>query len=539
MKKMKKGFKYGMLLTLLASASLALVNPVSTEAASEISQEVVDILDNANISLASGVTYVDSTGKTVEIPVPTTTQIRVNSTPTRIQLVIGRQTINLTNVREMYFKNVTVTNYVNFNSSRLTKFTLENTRFQRGVEFGRMPSIEQLVVKDSYFGATNYGIFVHDNANLSTLVVDNSTLQGDLRISRNKSLAKSTVSNSVLKDDAIQDGNKVWYYTDFIGTKIERPRSVRAITSGGRSADDIFFMNPDPNTEIGASRFDGSTPGTIYYTLANGYRDTITVPVGVAIVDIRNRNDLITVKFSTGQEFNLGNPREIYFRNANIYTNQINLSRQVGLETLKFVNCYTGIIQVNNSQTLKNFEMHGSEIVQSAGFISLANNRSLENFIIQDSKIKGTAGNITVAQNRTLNNFIMNNVYVLGRLNTQNLGSTVLKISNSQFDDSITSNNEIWGEEARQVAGFAPTLDGTSFRENKDLIKNETDILDRLNVKAEDIEDGDITDNVVIADHNLEFGTPGNPGPGDYKVIIEVTDSDLNTVRKEITISLY
>lgn len=522
-----KGVKYLMLASVLASTALALVNPTPV-AAAELSPEVTQVLSD-QVRVSAGVSYVDTTGQTKEIEIPTSAQVTLSASSSTITIKFNGQTHSLKNVREITFKNITVPRLIPFYANGVTKVTLEGVNFQKGVDFSGMKDIQSMIVKNSVFGATDYSFAIHSAPALTNLVIDGSDLNADLRIYTNKSLAKATVSNSVLKDDAIQHGNKKGFSTDYVSTRIERPKGLRVISSGGMSAADIFYMNPN-GSAIGASKFDASQPGKIFHTGADGVTKTIDVPAYVAVTTVNDVKDAITIKLSNGYSTVLNGTKDLYFRNVDIQTHVAFTQKGLRLERLQFVNSRTRLIDLAYSETVHTFEIHGSEVSQSSGYVSVYNNKAVKNFIMQDSQVKGSSGYISTYNMPTMENYIMNNDYTYGYLSTYNLGAAVLKLSNSQYDDYISSTNVIEGEGERWAVGYKPTINGA-----KDIAVDKGDWYDATEgVTASDVEDGDLTSVLEIiggfdVNTNIE---------GDYPVSYKVTDSDGNVTEVNIIVTV-
>lgn len=526
---MKKNIiKSAIVLSFLASSALMI--HTSTVNAAELSPEVTAKLGE-NVAIQSGIVYVDANGQEQTIDIPEDSVVTMNATSTRITVKDGKQTYKLDNVKEITFKNITVSNLIPFYLDSVTKVTLDGVNFQKGVDFSGMKNVQELIVKNSEFGATDYSLAIHSAPQLKTFIVDNSTLNADLRIYSNKSLVESTISNSVLKDDASQYSNQKGYNTNYVNTRIERPKGLRVVSSGGMSPSDIFHMNPNTAIPIAETKFDASKPGYIYYTGADKEIKTVEIPAGVKITSLTDSLDKITVKLSNKQQIVLEGTKDLYFRNADIDTVISFVQKNLRLESLKFVNSRTKLIDVAYSETMKTFELHGTEVSQSTGYVSVYNNKAIENFVMQDSKVTGSSGYISVYNNKAMKNFIMNNDYTYGYLSTYNLGEAVLKLSNSRYDDYISSTNVIEGEAGRQTIGYAPTITASDYVLEKYNDFGDAEAL--ALAKANDVEDGDITSSIKVIENTVDSFTEA-----DYKVVYEVTDSDGNTVQKEITVTV-
>ncbi|MBP1039450.1 DUF5011 domain-containing protein [Vagococcus sp. BWB3-3] len=519
-----KGVKYLMLASVLASTALAFISPATADAA-ELSPEVTQVLSD-QVTLASGVSYIDTTGQRKEIAIPTSSPVTLSATSTTISVKFNGQTHKLTNVRDVTFKNITVPNLIPFYLHGVTKVTLEGVNFQKGVDFSGMKDIQSMIVKNSTFGATDYSFAIHSAPALKTLVIDGSSLNADLRIYSNKTLTEATVSNSVLKDDANQYSNQKGFRTNYINTRVERPKGLRCITSGGMSAADIFFMNPN-GSAIGASKFDASKPGKIFYSGADGVVNTIDVPAYVTVTTVNDVKDAITIKLSNGYSTVLNGTKELYFRNVDIQTHVAFTQKGLRLESLKFVNSRTRLIDVAYSETMHTFDMHASEVSQSSGYVSVYNNKAVKNFVMTDSQVKGSSGYISTYNMPTMENYIMNNDYTYGYLSTYNLGAAVLKLSNSQFDDYISSTNVIEGEAERPTIGYAPIIEAADRTHVKG---DEFNPLE--DVKVYDFEDGDLISSVVVDNQVNESRT------GVYPVTYTITDSDNNVVTLTIQVTV-
>lgn len=522
-----KGVKYLVLASMLASAALAVVAPTQTEAA-ELSPEVTQVLSD-QVTLASGVSYVDTTGQRKEIAIPTSAPVTLSASSSTISIKFNGQTHKLTNVRDVTFKNITVPKLIPFYANGVTKVTLDGVNFQKGVDFSGMKDIQSMIVKNSVFGATDYSFAIHSAPALKTLVIDGSSLNADLRIYSNKTLTKATVSNSVLKDDASQYSNQKGFSTDYVNTRIERPKGLRVISSGGMSAADIFYMNPN-GSAIGASKFDMTKPGQIFYSGADGVVKTIDVPAYATVTTVNDVKDAITIKLSNGYSTVLNGTKELYFRNVDIQTHVAFTQKGLRLEKLQFVNSRTRLIDVAYSETMHSFEIHGSEVSQSSGYVSVYNNKAMKNFIMQDSQVKGSSGYISTYNMPTMEKYIMNNDYTYGYLSTYNLGGVVLQLSNSQYDDYISSTNVIEGEAGPQKVGYKPEIKGAA-----DITVGKGDWYDATEgITAFDVEDGDLTSSIQIeGDDLVETDFPGN-----YEVTYKVTDSDGNLTEMTITVTV-
>ncbi|MBP1040071.1 DUF5011 domain-containing protein [Vagococcus sp. BWB3-3] len=519
-----KGF---LLLALMANTALSLANPTFAQA-TELSSEISQIL-NDQVRLESGVSYIDAAGQVKEITIPSSAAVTLSASSSTVSIRANGQTHNLKNVQEITFKKINVSKLVCFSANTVKKITLDGVNFQGGVKFSGLKSLQSLIVKNSTFGGCGYSIAVYSAPVLNTLLIDNSTLKDDLRIYSNKSLTEATVSNSVLKSDAKQFSNKKGYRTNFVNTRFDPTKCLRDISSGGRSADDIFFMNPD-NTAIGASRFNAATPGKILYTGADNVVNTVDIPAYTAITTVKDVKDSVTIRLSNGQTHVLNGVKELYFRNVDIQTPLAFQQKYLRLEKLQIVNSRTRSIKVACSQTLKAFEIHGSELSHSSANVSLSSNKALESFIVQDSTFTGgsCAGSISVAHSPSLKQFIMNNDYMSGYLSTCNIGSVVLQLSNSQYDDRISSANEINGVAGPQIVGYLPVIEAS------DRVHSKGEQFDPIEgVKAYDFEDGDLMSVLVIDDSLVNADRNGV-----YPVTYTVTDSDNNMTTLTIQVTV-
>lgn len=509
---------------LLLSMVLVVRMPIFVDA-SELNAE------EALLKITSGVSYLDTSGVIKEIEIPALSSVTVSATVTTVTIKGNNQTHVLKNVQELYLKNITITNFVSFSTNSISKIGIEGVDFKRGITFSKMQKLQTLTVKQTTFGAINYSFSVDSAPLLDTLEIDNSTLESDLLIYSNHSLSEATISNSILKSNAIQQNNKKGYQTRYQNTSFERNKFMKDISSGGNSLDDIFFINPN-NTLIGGSKFNATEPGKIFYQLSNGTINTIDVPASIPVTDVKESKDTVSIKLENGQDFILTDIKELYFRNIDIQTS-VNLTEKLlTLEKIQFVNSNVRNIHLANSDTLRTIEINNSDFLQSSGYIRIRENKNLETVVIQNSNMRGggSTGYVMVYGSPLLKQFIMNNDYMSGYLYAKDIGTATLELSNSQFDDYITSNAPIKGEAGPQPVGYPPVIEGA-----KSVQLGKGILFDALvGVTATDIEDGDLTSVITVegADKIDEWDA------NDYPVKYTVTDSDGNTTVVEIIVTV-
>lgn len=444
----KKSAKLFMLAAIVGGLSLATFT-TSADAA-EIPPKVIEFLSE-DVEILSGISYIDATGHQQEIPIPQSAQVKVYSTSKEIRIEFNSYKYRLTNIKEITFKNVNVVNKAALYSDTVTKLTMDGVNFERGVNISIMRKLKTLIVKnDSYFGDTSYSLAVHSCPYLVNLVMDRSTFNADVRIYSNAMLGEGYITNSILRDDTTQYSNQPSYRTVFVNNRFERPKTGRSNRSGGKSARDIFYINPQPERSIANTGYIGAQQGTIKWVDAYGNVNERTVPAYLGITSIVDNRDRITIKLQNGVVHDINGATELEFKNVYFRANISFVSRYLRLESINFVNCKTQAIAIANSETLQKVEMHGTEVSQSSGYFSVYNNSVLTRFVVQDSSIRGTSGYTSVYRNLLLEDFILNDSFFHGYVYTKDIGQAVLQISNSQFNDYLSSTSVIEGEADRQ-----------------------------------------------------------------------------------------
>lgn len=516
----KKGINYVMLGAVLSTTALSLMQAPSVMAA-EVNPNVSQILSET-VEEASAVVYTDATGEHT-LPVSEGSVVKLSATATALNMTIDGTKYSLKGIKEVTFKGITVNALIPFYLDGVTKVTLDNVNFSKGIDFSGMKNIETLVVKDSTFGATDYSLAIHSAPKLTTLAVDNSTFNADFRIYSNHSLETANLSNSIFKKDVSQYSNKKGYFTDFINNRFERSKTQRVINSGGMSKDDIFYINPN-DTTIGNSSFDNTKDGFVGYT-KDGNKEKIEVPAGVTITDVKDSKNTVSIKLSNGQTYKIENSTELNFRNVDITTTVAFTQKNLKLNKITFIGSRTKLIDIAYSETITDVQVIDTEISQSSGYLSIYNNSAIKNLEIQNAVVTGTSGYISVYNNKAMSKFVMNDVYTHGYLSAYNLGETVLQISNSLFDDYISTNQVIEGEGGRAIIGDAPVIEGAVDM----TIEKGEEFYPLAGITATDTEDGDLTGQITVE------GEVDTSVSGVYEVTYSVTDSDDNTT----TVTIY
>lgn len=515
-----------MLGVVLSSSALMMLNTPVSEAA-EVHPNVVNIL-NESVEEVSSVVYTDATG-THSLPVSEGSIVKLSATSSTLNMTIDGKKYALKGVEEITFKGITVDRLIPFYLNGVKKVTLDQVNFTKGIDFSGMKNIETLIVKNSTFGATDYSLAIHGAPALTTVAMDNSDFNADVRIYSNHALDTAYLSNSVFKKDVSQYSNKKGYMTDFINNRFERNKIQRVINSGGMSQNDTFFINQN-GTEVGNIPFDNSKDGFIAYT-NNGVRERINVPAGVQVTGVKDSKNTVSISLSDGSSYKISDSTELYFRNVDITTPVAFTQKNLELDKISFVSSRTKLIDIAYSQTIKEVQVIDTEVSQSSGYLSIYNNAAIQSVELQNTEITGSSGYISVYNNHALTKYVMNDVYTHGYLSAYNLGNTVLQISNSFFDDYISTNQVIEGEGDRAVIGYLPEIEGAvDIKIDKTEGSTET-LLE--NVKAIDFEDGDITPAIELS------GDVNWNRRGEYPVTYTITDSDGNTVSVDIMVYVY
>ncbi|MBP1040243.1 DUF5011 domain-containing protein [Vagococcus sp. BWB3-3] len=488
-------------------------------------------MEAAQMRLISGVSYTDASGNSNDIEIPTSSLVELSATVTTVTIKANGQTYSLKNIQELYLKNIVISNFASFSTNSVNKMVVDGVEFKRGTTFSNMQNLQTLIIRNSLFGSINYSLSVNSAPRLETLLIEKSELRSDLLIHSNKSLSEATVSESTLKNNAVQQNNKKGYRTNYVNTHFERTKLLRNISSGEAPADsdDIFFINPN-NTPIGETKFNAMEPGKIFYEGADRQVKTIDVPAATPIVEVKEQAEAITVKLADGQNFVLAEVKEIYFRNVDIRTSISFTQKKLKLEKIQLVKCNVRNIDFANISTLKTIEINQSEFTQTSAYIRVRENKALEQFILQDSYLDGggATGYVMIYGSPVLKQLIMNNDHISGYLLAKDIGAVTLEIGNSQFDDYITTLNTINGTATPQPVGYIPTIEATDHDHNKG---EEFD--GKLGVKAYDVEDGDLMSVLSIDTSKLNVDRNGT-----YPVTYSVTDSDGNTVTVTIQITV-
>ncbi|QNL92851.1 immunoglobulin-like domain-containing protein [Lactococcus lactis] len=491
-------------------------NPNAVEKESSTTQDVA--------AEDSAVSYVDASGAHT-LAIPQGSSVTMNSTATTLQITYGAQKFNLTDVTDLTLKGLIVTNLIPFYSRTVVKMTLDNVDFRNGIDISGTTNLQEVSVKDSTFGATDYSFAIHSASQLTKLNIDNSNFNADIRIYDNSSLESGSISNSTMVDDVTQYNNKNGYHTDFSNNKFDYTAAKRTISSGGMSNHDIFYINRNDKA-IGSSKFDATKDGSISVKNSTGELQSLVIPAGVTLTKIDDSGSTINITLSNGQSKSFENVSELSLNNVDVTSVISFVSANLQLKKMTIINSRTKLIDLAYSKTLENVEILGTEISQSSGYLSIYNNSSLKSLTLQDTSVKGSSGYISVYNNNIMNNFVINNVYSYGYLSAYNLGGTVLKVSNSQFDDYINTNQVIEGEGDYIPTGESPVINAT----DKTLKVN--DSFDALkDVTATDAEDGDLTGSITVKSNDVDTSKAGT-----YHVTYSVTDSDGNVTEKTITV---
>lgn len=496
--------------------------PVAVQAA----EQNVSVGKNDQATTESAITYVDGEGQHI-LAVPEGAVVGLSSTAKTINIEFGGQKYKLSNVSAITFTGITVSKLIPFYSDSVVKLAFENVDFTKGIDVSGTKSLEELTIKNSSFGATDYSFAVHGASNLTKFEIENSTFNADLRIYSNSNLASAKVTNSSFKDDATQYSNKKGYYTDYSNCSFERSTTKKTISSGGMNANDIFYINKNGNP-IGASKFNVEKDGSLGYKDKNGEKQAIKVPAGETITKITDSKNQIKVELSNGEKVTIEGATELDFYNVNITTAVAFTQKGLTLNKVIFRNSKTKLIDIAYSETIKEVQILGTEISQSSGYLSIYNNKALESVVIQNSEVKGSSGYISVYNNKLMTNLVLTNVYAYGYVSAYNLGETVIQISNSKFDDYINTNQTIKGEGALLPSGELPVIKGATNQSIDEGSKfNPLD-----GVSATDVEDGDITDQIQVA------GKVDVSVPGEYELVYSVTDSDGNKAEVKVIITV-
>lgn len=522
-KMVQRSTKYLVLTTLLASNFLGLSGVVE---AAEGATETGAVTSRA---VTAGVEYVDQYGNALEIAIPRNSQVTINGNTTAITVKFNGQTYTLTKIRSLTLKNLIVTNPVLFNSIHyVTSLTIDQVNFQKGMELNGSSGLENLVIKDSMFGASKYSFSLNNASKLVDFGITNSTFTGDVLVQNNKLLEKMDVTDSLIKGNMNHFVNKKGFSVAYQSNRFERFTGMKKIDSGNKSADAHFFINPTTDM-IGESKFDPSTEGTIYYREVNDQElRKMMIPANVNISEFSNSGNKLTMRLSNGNVTVFNDPREFYFRNVDILAQISWANKTLKLEKLTFVNSRMNYLQVVNNPTLQSVEIMNSEVSIFYGFVRFYGNPAMTRFIFQDSVIKGTEGNMEVYNNQAMTTFNMTNSYMYGFLRTYQLGAAPMSISNGQFDYYIVTDQLMEGEAEPQPVGYGPVIDA------QDRFHDKGDYFDPMvGVTAVDLEDGDLTSEVVADDSQL------NPDRGGiYPVSYTIVDSDgnLTTVTVMVTV---
>ncbi|EAG4225244.1 DUF5011 domain-containing protein, partial [Listeria monocytogenes] len=142
--------------------------------------------------------------------------------------------------------------------------------------------------------------------------------------------------------------------------------------------------------------------------------------------------------------------------------------------------------------------------------------------------IKGAAG-----QNVTLANISNSGTFANKELSFVNLATDTNQVT-YDFDHFFTYNNyymNFSGTVTQPLEWFA---DNAPVIHVDDIVIDQNSTFDPTDyITADDEEDGDITDKIVIIENNV------NPAvPGTYDIIISVTDADSNVTEKTVTVTV-
>lgn len=517
-KYLKRTFTFSAVALTLGSAVL----PISVQAAGQNTA----VVKNNQVTAESSITYIDGEGQHV-LAVPKDTVVKLSSTAKTITIEFGGEKYTLTEVSEITFNGITASALIPFYSDSVVKLAFENVDFTKGIDISGTKNLEELTVKNSSLGTPGYSFAIHGADNLTKLQIENSTFNADLRIYSNSNLESAQVINSSLKDDATQYSNKKGYYTDYSNCSFERSKTQKTISSGGKNADDIFYINKNGNP-IGASKFNVEKDGSIGYKDENGEKQAVTVPAGETITKMTDSKNQIELELSNGEKATLEGVTELDFYNVNIATAVHFTQKGLTLNKVTFRNSITELIDIANSETIKEVQILGTEISQPSSYLSIYNNKALESVVIQNSEIKESAGYISVYNNKLMTNLVLTNVYAQSYLSAYNLGETVIQISNSQFDDYISTNQTIEGEGALIPAGELPVIEGAESK----TIDEGSEFNPLEGISATDVEDGDITGEIQVD------GKVDTAVPGEYELVYSVIDSDGNKAEIKVTITV-
>lgn len=532
-----KSVKYLMLASVLGTTAVSLVT-IPKVGAATLNTELINpsgIKDDQGQD--SAITYMDSDGSFKVLPVPVGTPITITGHPKEVDVKVGKDFYKLKQPKRMVIKGVTVTNLVPFYTDSIEYLMLDDVEFKNGSDFSGMDLLETFLVKDSTFGGLDYSLAIHGAPLLTMFEMDNTTLVGDLRITDNKILEKSTITNSTFNKVVTQEHNKAGYETMFYGNKFLRDGKIqRQINSGGMSDDAIFYINRKEDVAIGETKFDGSKDGELQVTYTDDSKEKIIIPKETSIEKTTEANNVITMLLSNGDVVKVENAKELIFNNTHVQKLSF-LKKDLKLEVLGFVNSKTNLIDVKNNETLHTVKVIASDISVDKGYFSFYDNKAIKFIGFQDSQVHGESGYISVYNNPTLEELVINNSYVYGYVSAYHIPNAELKISNSRFDDYISTDTNVQGEGKTVSFNEEPVFNIPNILAIPPYMSlNEKELIKALGITAIDAEDGDISDKIEIIDgfEDIDFDEVDS----EHTITISVTDSGGLTVTKEVTFKI-
>ncbi|CAM3245968.1 hypothetical protein [Vagococcus fessus] len=538
---MSKTAKYLMLASILGTTALSVANTTVASAATANIEMVNKFKMMESEAQDSAITYVAEDGSLQVLEIPKDTKIEVRGHNDRLDVKIGKTKTKINNPKEIIFKGITVKNLVPFYTDSVEKVMLDGVNFEKGTDFSVLENLDTLLVKDSTFGATDYSLAIHSAPKLTTFEVEGSTFNADVRIYDNHALESSLISNSTIKDDVRGDNNAKGYFTDFQGNSIVRGKYQRQLTSGGMSDKAVFYINNKNDGQIGSVKYDANKIGEIKIEQKDGSKEVIEVPAGDVMTSLKDGKKEFTYTLaSEGKKgpkhtVDISNALQVVFKNIKVDATISFVSPKFEIEILGFENCETELIDIAYSKTLKTIKVIGTAVSNKSGYLSVYNNKALEYMGIQDTNVNGGSGYISVYNNKKMTEFTINNTYNHGYLSAYHNGVTDLKIANSKFDDYISTDAKIEGEGKRVSFNEDPVLTIGTFKVDPYTELSKEELIDRLAIKAIDLEDGDITDKIEIIKgfEDIDFFTEG-----DYPITISITDSEEATVIQDLVVTV-
>ncbi|CAM3368069.1 DUF5011/hyalin repeat domain-containing protein [Vagococcus fessus] len=526
-----KSVKYLMLASILGTTGISLMVGSSADA-SQLSPVVTQELKASEKIQNSAITYVDADGYMQVMPIEEGAVVSLSGTKKAITVKVGKEKTKIEGAKEVIFKGITIAKKSHLHlTTSIEKIKLDNVKTEKGFEIKDLPNLDTFLVKDSSFGSESaYSMKVHGNDKLTSYIIDNTKFEDNFYIHHNDELEVSYISNSVFDKNVRQEDNKEGYYTQFVGNTFVRDgRHEDSISSGGKSEKDIFFINEHKEIEMGATRYNAEKEGKIKYILPDGEKQKYVVPVGVDVETVVDKKDTVIITLTNGEVLTLQSPKSLTFKNVNI-TKRISFqNKKLKLENLAFNDCKTATIDIAHVHSLKTAQFFYTHVGNGHNaHVNIHDNDGMEMFVVQDSVVDAK---LRLDDSEKLTKYVLNNVLVPGYMNADDLGETVLEISNSKFDHKIYSSQTIGGEAGRMNTGDEPVLtseDSAKFDPFVELTREE--LMSKFNILAMDDDDGDITKNVTFEGlENVDIYTDGT-----YEITIVISDSDQNIVKKNV-----